>query len=319
MTVGDAQNNAKTLTIQAGAKIHFHANSGLIVNPNSSLKILGSRNLEGQPETEVVIEGDRLEPVYSDVPGQWGAIWLRNGSVNHQINYATIKNGSIGLLVDGYSDFNSPSLTIHNAQFYNHSQFGIFARHSNIKGTNLVFNNFGFSAFAGTQGGVYDFVHCTFANYWNGGVRSLPAVLLNNFYTEDNISFISFDLQKANFTNCIIYGSNNIELKLEKIDTGIFNYSFSNNLIRFNDVSNQYTGKPQYNFNDNTHYIGNILNQNPDFKTEFLKINKMLIGKNSASNAKASAIGTSLVPVDILGKTRANPADIGAYEHVIFE
>ena len=319
MAVGNAQNSPKTLTLQPGAKVHFHANSGLIVNPNSSLKMLGTRNIEGQPETEIIIEGDRLEPLYEDVPGQWGLIWLRNGSLNHQINYTTIKNGSIGLLIDGYTNVNTPVIQIQNSQFYNHSQFGVFGRQTNIKGTNLVFNNSGFTSFAGTQGGVYDFTHCTFANYWNGGIRSFPCVLINNFYTENNTNFIAFDLIKASFVNCIIYGNNNIELKLEKVDNGIFNYSFSNNLIRFNDLNNQYSTKPQYNFLDTTHYLNNILNQNPHFKTEFVNQNKMYIGQNSAGKGHALLSGTSLAPIDITGKIRANPADIGAYEFIIFE
>lgn len=316
MAVGDSENNPKTLTINAGAKVYFHANSGLIINPNSTLHINGSLNVEGQPETEIIIQGDRLEPDYENIAGQWGMILLRQGSVDNYINYATIKNGNIGLVVEGYESIDTPVLQIENSQIYNHSQFGIFGIMTNIKGSNLVFNNFGMSAFVGTQGGVYDFTHCTFANYYNG-TRSLPTVLLNNFYTEDNVNYVVFDLNRANFTNCIIYGSNNIELKLEKIDGGNFNYFFANNLIRFNDYNNSYTSKPEYNFSDTSHYSANIFNTTPDFKNTSL--NEMIIGQNSAANSQALPSSTATVPLDILGKTRANPADIGAYEHIIFE
>ncbi len=319
MAVGDAQNNPKTLTMQPGAKVHFHANSGLIVNPNSSLHINGSLNMEGQPETEVTIQGDRLEPSFENTAGQWGVIWLRQGSVNNQIQYATIKNGNIGLLVDGYTDANTPILDIQNTQLYNFSKFGIFARLSNILGKNLVFNNFGMGAFAGIQGGVYDFTHCTFANYWIG-TRSFSTVYLNNFYTEDQVNYVAFHLNKADFTNCIIYGSNNIEMKLEKVDAGNFNYLFTNNLIRFNDAGNNYTNNPLYNFNDATHFVGNLFNQSPDFKNEFVKINKMWVGNNSAGIGKAVwNNGTELIQTDILGRPRPNPADLGAYNSVIFE
>jgi hypothetical protein len=128
MVVGTPDNQAKTLVMQAGTKVHFHANSGLIVNPNSSLHIQGSINVAGQPETEVVLEGDRLEPEYSDIPGQWGVIWLRNGSVHNQINYATIKNGSIGLLVDGYTSTTIPTLDIQNTQIVQLSHNSAFLR-----------------------------------------------------------------------------------------------------------------------------------------------------------------------------------------------
>lgn len=319
MAVGDAQNNAKTLTIEAGTKVHFHANSGLIVNPNSSLHINGSLNMEDQPETEVIIQGDRLEPTFENTAGQWGVIWLRQGSVDNQIQYTTIKNGNLGLLVDGYTDANTPVIDIQNTQFYNFSQFGIFARLSNILGKNLVFNNFGMGAFAGTQGGIYDFVHCTFSNYWMG-TRSFPTVYLNNFYTEDQINYVAFHLNKANFTNCIIYGSNNIEMKMEKVNAGNFNYLFTNNLIRFNDAGNNYSNNPIYNFNDTNHFVGNLFNLTPDFKNEFVRINKMWVGNNSAGKGKAVwENGSQLLPTDILGRPRPNPADLGAYNSVVFE
>jgi hypothetical protein len=245
---------------------------------------------------------------------------LRNGSIANYINYATIKNGSVGLISVNYIDINTPVLEIKNSQFYNHSVFGLYAIHSNIKGMNLVFNNFGLSAFVGLQGGVYDFTHCTFANYWKGGARSTPTLLLNNYYKDENEVISSYHLQKANFTNCIIYGDNNIELLLEKAGIGIFNYNLSNNLIRFNDVNNKFSGIPEYNFNDISHYVNNILNQSPDFKNEFVKINKMWVGNNSAGKEKAVwNNGTELIQTDILGRPRPNPADLGAYNSVIFE
>jgi len=107
---------------------------------------------------------------------------------------------------------------------------------------------------------------------------------------------------------------------LEKAGIGIFNYNLSNNLIRFNDVNNKFSGIPEYNFNDISHYVNNILNQSPDFKNEFVKINKIWVGNNSAGKGKAVwNNGTELIQTDILGRPRPNPADLGAYNSVIFE
>ena len=316
MMVGDTDNNAKTLTIEAGTKVHFHANSGLIVNKNSSLHIQGNLNIEGQPDTEVVFEGDRLEPEYTDVPGQWGLIWLRDGSLDNQLNYVSIKNSSIGILVDGFTDNNQPILDLKNSQIYNAAQFGILARQTNIHGENLVINNAGFSSLAITQGGVFNFTHCTFANYWNG-LRSYPTVLVNNFYALDETTLVAVDLVAANFTNCIIAGRNNIELNLEKLEGALFNYQFTNNLLQFNDVQNSYIDNPLYDFTDTNHYVNNILNGDMNFKNA--NLNELIIGEESDGNGQASLNGTTQVPTDILGVTRSDPADIGAYEHVIFE
>lgn len=316
MMVGDSDNNAKTLTIESGALVHFHANSGLIVNENSSLQVQGSLNVDGQPATEVVFEGDRLEPDYADVPGQWGLIWLRAGSLNHQINYTTIKNSSIGILIDGFTDINTPILEIRNSQIYNSAQYGILARQTNILGENLVINKASYSSLAASQGGVYNFTHCTFANYWSGQ-RSYPTVLLNNFYAVDENTLVAVDLVDANFTNCIIAGNNNLELTLNRIDGASFNYSFINNLLQFDDIQDTFVDNPLYDFTDTNHFINTILNENFHFKDTSL--NELIIGEESAGNGQAATSGTTQTPLDILGKTRASPADIGAYEHIVFE
>ncbi|MDE0598880.1 MAG: hypothetical protein OSB51_06855, partial [Dokdonia donghaensis] len=100
MAVGDPDGTtAKTLTIEAGARVHFHADSGLLIADNATLAINGA--LSADPialENEVIFESDRLEPAFSNVPGQWGTILLTDGSVNNTINYATIKNATVGIL-----------------------------------------------------------------------------------------------------------------------------------------------------------------------------------------------------------------------------
>ena len=87
----------KTVRFEAGARIHFHDNSGLIAAQSSSVHVLGKRSADPESlEGEVVFEGDRLEPFFENIPGQWGAIWLTAGSTNHIFRHATIKNASVG-------------------------------------------------------------------------------------------------------------------------------------------------------------------------------------------------------------------------------
>ena len=99
MAVGDPDGDTpKTLTMQPGARVHFHADSGLFVANNGTLSIEGELSTdEVALENEVILEGDRLETIFSDVPGQWGTIILSGGSINNSINYATIKNATVGL------------------------------------------------------------------------------------------------------------------------------------------------------------------------------------------------------------------------------
>tara|TARA_R110001583_G_scaffold145635_2_gene297578 strand:- start:6478 stop:7998 length:1521 start_codon:yes stop_codon:yes gene_type:complete len=303
----------KTLTIEAGANLHFHSNSGLIVEKNATLII------EGELNNEVLIEGDRLETNFSNTPGQWGAIWLRAGSKNHSINYAIIKNASAGIIIDSIGSNSTPTLTIKNTQIYNSSNFGILARETNIEGENLVINNSGQASLACIIGGTYNFTHSTFVNFWNKSFRQYPSVLVNNFFTykENNNQIVETrDLLAANFTNCIIDGNSNLELMIDKVEGSQFNYMFKNNFIKFNDYNNSYVDITEYNFEDESHYSGNILNGNADFKSP--SNNELMIGKNSEAIQNANVQGTLLVPNDILGILRSSPADIGAYQHILF-
>ena len=64
----------KTLTINPGAKVYFHAESGIVVQPGATINVNGavSTDSNNPQQNEVTFEGDRLEPLYEDVPGQWG-------------------------------------------------------------------------------------------------------------------------------------------------------------------------------------------------------------------------------------------------------
>ncbi len=211
----------KTLTIEAGAKVHFHNNSGLIIDDKATLKVNGTL------AEKVVIEGDRLEHGFSQVPGQWGTIWMRAGSKDNEIYHTQIKNGIIGILIDSIGSASTPTLKLQNTEIYNHSNFGILARETNIDAHNVVIGSAGQASLAATIGGTYNFTHSTFANYWNSGIRQLPAVLVNNFFVyEANGQEIieTRDLKAANFTNCIFDGNNNIEFILDKVEGSLFNF-----------------------------------------------------------------------------------------------
>jgi hypothetical protein len=304
----------KTLTMEPGARVHFHADSGIIVTNDGTLNIAGALSTNQEVlENEVILEADRLEPLYTDIPGQWGTIWLFNGSVNNTINYATIKNATIGILSEGNQDATNAKLTITNSQVYNSSSFGILGRATSITGKNVVINNCGQSSFAGTLGGKYNFTHSTLANYWNNSFRQFPTVLLNDFVLDENGMPIVNDLTEANFNNCIIYGNDNPEFLLEN-EGSVFSYKFTNCLLRFDNDNLE--GTANYNFNDSTFYDGNLFNLDPDFEDPYM--NLMRIGEDSGANGLANSNFSDFN--DILDITRNVPEpDSGAYESIIFE
>ena len=308
-------NIGQTLTIEKGARIHFHEDSGLLVEKSGSLKINGTL------DEKVIIQGDRLEPFYENIAGQWGTIWLKAGSKEHRINHALIKNNIIGIIVDTIGSATEPTLTIQNSEIYNTSNFGLLARAANITGSNLVIGNNGQSALACTYGGTYNFTHATFANYWSGNIREFPAVLVNNFQSSSGSSgsgaVVVNDLLAANFTNCIIEGNQSNEFLLQKNEQAAFNFKFKNNLLRFSNLGGNVAGDPLYDFDDMDKYEDNIFNGEPDFKD--VNKNEFLIGDMSDAKANADLSAAQLIPFDLLGINRVVSPDMGAYQHIIFE
>lgn len=286
----------KTLNVQPGARIHFHADSGLIVGNGASFKALGTT------ENNVVFEGDRLEPEFADVAGQWQTIWLTAGSTGNEIENVIIKNSVVGLNIDS-NDGNF--MTLKNTQIYNSSLIGIYAKTAKIQGENIVVNYGGIAALACTLGGSYEFKHCTFNNNWSSSRQ--VAVILNNYYEDENGAQVPFDLVQANFKNCIIYGSNTFELSLDSGTSGQFNHSFTKCLVKFGTSTN-----PLYSFIFDNPEIKR--NENPKFLN--IQNNQLNIGDDSAARGFGDDVG---VANDILGNVRNNPFDVGAYNWTTFE
>ncbi|MGX7666253.1 right-handed parallel beta-helix repeat-containing protein [Flavobacterium pedocola] len=306
----------ETLTIDPGAKIHFHADSGLIIGNGATITAIGDYSQydsEGHVivDNEITFESDRLEPSFSDTPGQWGTIWMTEGSTG-AFDHATIKNATVGLLIE----HNAGTITIDNTQIYNCSNYGILAKTGTINGRNMVINNCGQVGLACSLGGTYNFTHCTFANYW-------PRPNQTPVYIDNGRTDFPVNLTAANFTNCIIYGSSSYGISLKKLnDPGVtFNYNFRNCLIKFFDFG-QFQNDPLYPIANTTNYPGCIIARNsttnkPDFKNP--QSNKLIIGEDSAAKGTAdAAIATGTY--DILGNQRtATSWDMGAYNFVIFE
>lgn len=293
--------DGKTLTIQPGARIHCHADSGIIVGNGGAIQVGGT---DPAPENEVVFEGDRLEPGFSDIPGQWFGILLAPGSLESSFNHVTIKNANVGLWVQD----NPAGLTIKNTQIYDCSFYGIWGNTAHITGENVVINNAGRVALACNLGGSYEFTHCTFNNNWPSS--SQFAVAVDNFGLDENNDQVPFPLIKANFNNCIIYSSNSRALSLRKNNNTDFNPKFDHCLLRFNNTG--FEGDPLYQFNDNVYYFNIVRTGNPDFWD--VGKNKLNIGEDSAAKNIGKPDFAVQVPNDIINVARnTTTPDVGAY------
>lgn len=294
--------SGKILEIEAGARIYFHTDSGIIVSKDASLHITGQPSEDSvQLEKEVIFQGDRLEGLYKNLAGQWGAVWLKNGSKNHIFEHATFKNAGIGILVEG-SETTLTDLQLKNVQLYNSAVSGILAENAEITAENLVINNSG-QASLHLKGGKYSFIHVTISNYWQQSYRQFPAVYLENITPTGPAPL------QAGFFNSILFGNEKRELLFNAEASAGFDVFFSHTLIKFaiGDDSEL------YDFNNPGIYHNIWINEEPIFADP--KNNDLRLQKNSAAIDRGDPEIAQEVVKDLLGNDRTPLPDLGAYEY----
>ncbi len=305
-----ALDSGETLTIKEGVQIHFHRNSRFYAYPTSNLIV------EGTKDNPVVFQGDRLESMYDDIPGQWVGIWLW-GSDNsmHKIDYAIIKNAIIGIEIDTLNNLTTPSLTLSNTIIKNMNAVGLYALGSNVLAYNCVFANCGQYAVGFAIGGNYELYHCTIGNYWKYSNRTTGSVYLNNYYKDIYGVYQVRSLEKANFGNCIIYGNKENEIELDMFPgyPDYFNYLFDHCLIKVNQ---------DIDISDISHFLSVEANKTPGFVDT--EENNYELGATSEAINKGDinivTNNTNLPDIDLTidynqqSRVSDIAPDIGAYE-----
>ncbi|MCG8410628.1 MAG: right-handed parallel beta-helix repeat-containing protein [Bacteroidales bacterium] len=289
-----------TLTIDPGAKLYFHKNSRLYVK--------GTINANGTFEKPIVFQGDRLDKLYKNIPGQWEGIWLMPGSKNNVFNFSEIKNAITGIRVDTVVN-QQPTLLISNSKVENMTSAGILAQGAKVYAYNNLIANCGQVAVALTIGGSYEFYHSTIANYWNYSLRTSPTLLIRNYYIDINNNIQLRSIDKAIFGNCIIYGNRQSEISIDKADgaASILNYTFDHSLLKIDNSI--ISGNPQ-------RFIQVISDTEPRFK-DVSEYNYELDTLSAAKDAGKADIAT-MFPLDIKLNNRTIDAgpDLGAFERI---
>lgn len=301
--------SACTLTMMPGTQVYLHKYAVLWVYKGGSLQVRGAHG------NEVTFEGDRLEPEYKEIPGQWGKIWLMKGSINNSIEWAKIKNGAIGLQVEEPdASGTQPFLHLTNTIIKNMSAAALYTQNAHIRCNNCVFANCGQYVAVITRGGSYSFQHCTFADYWNSNPnnasgsntsspRSTPTLAMNNYYIDNSGVEYVYSMDTATFDNCIISGELDDEIAVDSA-AGIagynFHYLFNHSIVK----------TATYFTNNGIHYNTAYRNLDPGFKD--VSANDYNLNATSASYQKGDP--TIVVPFDLNYILRGSPPDLGAYQ-----
>jgi len=287
----------QTLTIEEGTRIYLHKDSYIIAK--------GQLNIRGSFDNPVIIQGDRLEQSYQNIPGQWGNLILADGSGTHNIKWTELKNGIIGIQLGGLSGGVTPTLNIENSKIENMNYAGLFSLASSINAKNLLVSNCGFYGMALLAGGNYQFLQCSFVNYWNYAQRTEPSVIVSNNFSTAEGQYIG-DLVRADFGNCIIYGDKDNELILSNNQAVEFNFLFENSLIKVDDDFD--TSGEQF--------VDIIKNKDPNF-VNVSELNFQIDTLSPAKDVGKLSIGQNAeFDLNNNSHTSDGKPDLGAYERL---
>lgn len=225
------------LVLPAGTDLYVHG--GVVVTEeggayNDGLIVVlenGKITSQGTVDNPVTIQGDRLEPEYDDVPGQWGGIIINNLSKGSKLENTVIKNSVIGIRVDSLAE-----IELSKCQFYNQTSSGLVGFHAGrVYAENCLFYNAGGSTVSLAYGGDFTLNYCTMASFESAGA----ALAISNFRCLDPtcLSGFLFNPVKLNMNNCIMIGDDIDELILaDRSDEVEFDYTLNNCVVQVNEL-----------------------------------------------------------------------------------
>jgi hypothetical protein len=298
--------SAACLTIAEGTRVHFAKNSGLWIYR------FGCLNVNGTKAAPVVFQGARLDYDYREIPGQWDRIWINEGAISN-INYAEIKNAFIGLQLEflpPFGDFGNTLLNLRNTKISNMTAYGIYTKFFRLRANNVLVTNCAENTLAITMGGIYNFKHCTAANFYSGSAqRQSPSVIINNY----NDGVIG-PLDSCYFGNCILYGNIENEISIDSKPGQTFNYLFENSIIKIDPATNT---SNTVNYNNIIKNPANITIDGISSQPLFIDISLLdyhLRPTAPGINGGLPAIGQQ-VPFDLDEYARDGQPDMGCYEY----
>ncbi|MGQ9621430.1 MAG: choice-of-anchor Q domain-containing protein [Bacteroidales bacterium] len=295
---------SQTLIIKEGVRVLFHKNSSLVV--------AGKIIVSGTREKPVIFASDRIEKQYLDVPGQWYGIFITGISNDNNISYAEIRNSLFGIQLGEpgrkvSSDIPDIKLNCVNISHTNISALAVY--YGNVFAANSIFAHSGTHCAYFSSGGNYNFIHCTFYNRWEYGVRFTPLL----YITDKPLNALSpTGTINLNMFNCVVYGDLSSEIQIiTDTSNPTVSYFFDHCYIRV-DTASSY-------FCQHTKFPGVIVNKDPKFikESDFDFRPDTLSPLINAGNRSL----VNVYPEDFRGASRLTDGlpDMGAYERIAGE
>ena len=295
------------LVIPPGTQVFVHGGIVLLNNQivnDGGLFFLenGSIDVVGTPDQPVVIQGDRLEPAFDDVPGQWSGIRLLPGSRNNRFSHTTIRNSIVGIRADSAAQVLIESCDIHNT-----SNVGFIGIGAEAVINNSLFYNNAAQSILLSQGGNYELNYNTIAN----NINDQPGLFIDNFQCLD-IDCIDIAIKPNTTTirNSIVTGSNPNEIVIIDITEGndpeSMNLSFNQTILTIDETENL--------FDFSAICDGCLINPEGPL---FLDASNDLYTLDTMSAAMNQGLPIPRIATDQLGVLRdMNTPDLGCFELV---
>ena len=321
-----------TLRIQPGTRIYSHAGSAIVVRGTLRVNENTNPSAELAPTdtaTFVRFQGDRLEPFYADIPGQWRGIQFESSSSrNNLVRFTEIKNASYGLLILNPLNGPHPRVTAENTVLRNISgearSFGGGYSGTTFEGAgvlsfsgdfdlrNCLFTNCGEYAVCGF-GGTYNLNYCTIANYTPQFNRRSQSLWFTNEIVNEQA--VVPNTVRVTVDNSIIWGSIEEELEFKNGEMYRGNLNIRNSILKTKEYAASTDMGSKLGLNNNS----NQIDADPKFKSSPVRSfgNKFDYRLDTLSPASNKGVYNSAIPRDLLNKPRSITApDLGAYERV---
>ncbi len=227
-----------TLVIPSGTSVYFTPRKDEQFNLTSSIIVYGTLRMLGEKGNEVFFQQTRFGDRYEETPGQWRGIAFASTSRSNIIRHSVIKNGLIGVYQEYANNGVFAKVLLENTEIRNMAAYGIYGAdltlqldtYPLIQANNCLVHNNSEGNLRIAGGGYYEFNHCTFVNYSLDFSRSTPMLIIGN-YGIDGQSAIELPT-KVNFTNCIVWGSEDEEYVQDTLPNSSFEITFDHSMIR---------------------------------------------------------------------------------------